>query len=392
MYKSQKIINARLKLIFWHVFCIEIGTTGQQEIDYKMDYKQNSNEVRRRAVQGHRYGCHRVIEPQNSLPQPAWKLDHTLPIYDNELLIEVERLNIDSASFKQLKEAAQENVPEIQQQILSIIQERGKMHNPVTGSGGMLIGRIIEKGPNHPDQSLKVGDRIASLVSLTLTPLNIKEITSIDLQTAQIAVQGYAILFASSPYAILPTDLPENLALAALDVCGAPAQVAQLVQEGQTVVVLGAGGKSGLLSLYQARKSTGKTGKIIAIEYDASQCEKLKELNMADIVLQGNAQEALPIFEQIEQLTSGALADVVINCVNVPHTEMTTILCTKSGGTAYFFSMATSFTAAALGAEGVGKDIKLMIGNGYTAGHADLTLNLLRESLALQELWLHKFA
>lgn len=342
-------------------------------------------------MEGHKYGCHRVVEPENSLPQPAWRLDASLPIYHNELLIEIERLNIDSASFLQLKEEAQGNPQALHDQILSIVEERGKMHNPVTGSGGMLIGRIKEKGSQHPDQSLQIGDRVASLVSLTLTPLCLEEISHIDLHTAQLEAKGYAILFESSPYAILPDDLPEELALGALDVCGAPAQVEKLVQEGNTVVILGAGGKSGLLSTFQARKSAGAAGQVIAVEYGQAQCERLKQLDVADHVLQGNAQQAIGIYEQVEQLTGGKLADVVINCVNVPNTEMTSILCTKDGGTAYFFSMATSFTAAALGAEGVGKDIKLMIGNGFTHGHAELTLNLLREFEALQNEMLHKY-
>ncbi len=49
--------------------------------------------------------------------------------------------------------------------------------------------------------------------------------------------------------------------------------------------------------------------------------------------------------------------------------------------------MATSFTAAALGAEGVGKDVRLTIGNGYARGHARLALDLVRETPALRKLF-----
>lgn len=58
---------------------------------------------------------------------------------------------------------------------------------------------------------------------------------------------------------------------------------------------------------------------------------------------------------------------------------MASILATKNGGIVYFFSMATSFTAAALGAEGVGKDVQLLIGNGYTKGHAEIVLDAARD-------------
>jgi L-erythro-3,5-diaminohexanoate dehydrogenase len=54
--------------------------------------------------------------------------------------------------------------------------------------------------------------------------------------------------------------------------------------------------------------------------------------------------------------------------------------------------MATSFTRAALGAEGVGKDINLIVGNGYARGHAELTLNILRESEPIRKLFEELYA
>jgi len=78
---------------------------------------------------------------------------------------------------------------------------------------------------------------------------------------------------------------------------------------------------------------------------------------------------------------------VVVNNVNVPNTEMSSILVTKNEGIVYFFSMATSFTRAALGAEGVGKDITMIIGNGYTKGHDELALDILRESDSIRRLF-----
>jgi L-erythro-3,5-diaminohexanoate dehydrogenase len=42
--------------------------------------------------------------------------------------------------------------------------------------------------------------------------------------------------------------------------------------------------------------------------------------------------------------------------------------------------MATSFTRAALGAEGIGKDVNMIIGNGYAKDHAKITIEILRES------------
>ncbi|SFI68521.1 L-erythro-3,5-diaminohexanoate dehydrogenase [Thermoflavimicrobium dichotomicum] len=341
---------------------------------------------------GHPYGLHRVCEPIGVLPQPAWKLDATPVIYANELLINVERLNIDSASFAQLKEEAKGNEEKIKQKILSIVRERGKMHNPVTGSGGMLIGRVEQIGSHFPHTNLQAGSRIATLVSLTLTPLRLEEIQHVDLKTGQLKVSGKAILFASGPYAVLPEDLPETVALAALDVCGAPAQTSRLVQPDHVVVVLGAGGKSGLLSLYHAWKKAGKDGRVIALEANEDACQEIHQLQMAHEIICVDATNPVAVLEAVTKVTDGKLADLTINCVNVPNTELSSILITREGGLVYFFSMAVRFTAAALGAEGVGKDVQMLIGNGYAKGHAELTIQTLRESKPLRELFVARYA
>ena len=196
---------------------------------------------------GCRYGTHRVVEPKGTLPQPALKLDNTMQIFDNEVLIDVQTLNIDSASYTQIREVCADDAEKMKQMILSIVAERGKMQNPVTGSGGMLIGTVREIGPKFPNKKLKVGDKIATLVSLSLTPLKIKEIKHLEATHDQVDVDAQAILFESGIFAVLPDDMNEKLALAALDVAGAPAQVDRLVKEGDTVCIIGGGGKSGVL-------------------------------------------------------------------------------------------------------------------------------------------------
>lgn len=318
------------------------------------------------------YGSHRVLEPIGVLPQSAWKLDSTMPIYENELLIDVEMLNIDAASFRQMREQAgtEEGIAAL---IMQTVQERGKQHNPVTGSGGMLIGTVREVGKEWTGK-IAVGSKIATLVSLSLTPLRLERIHSIDLASCHVQVRGQAILFDSGLFAELPVDLPQDFALSLLDVAGAPAQTAKLVQAGDTVLIIGAGGKSGLLCLYEAKHRVGVTGKVIALAYDERDYERISRSKLADVILQGDARASLAILQKVQDVTAGKLADLTINCVDAPGTEMSSILCTKENGTVYFFSMATSFTAAALGAEGAGKDVRMLIGNGYTKGHAEIAL------------------
>ncbi|MCF6094094.1 L-erythro-3,5-diaminohexanoate dehydrogenase [Microaerobacter geothermalis] len=340
---------------------------------------------------GHPLGLHRVIDPKGSLPQGAWKLNNDMILYDNELLIDVHQLNIDSASFHQIKEEVGHHAEAICKYMFSLVAQRGKHHNPVTGSGGVLIGKVKEIGPHFPGKDLREGDMIATLVSLTLTPLRLSHIHRIDLDTGQVNVTGEAILFASGLYAKLPEDLPQPLSLAVLDVCGAPAQTAKLVSSGDTVVILGAGGKSGLLSLYSARQKVGNHGKIMALEKGEKGIERLKKLQLADQIIKVDATCPVDVLEAVEQATEGRLADVVLNCANVSHTEMSAILSAKQGGKVYFFNMATSFSAAALGAEGVGKDVDLIIGNGYTRGHTELVFQMMRESRALFQLFMEVY-
>ena len=340
---------------------------------------------------GSPYGTHRVISPKGVLPQPADVIDNTMEIYDNEVLIDVQTLNVDSASFTQIEKQAHGDVEEIKKIMKGIVAKAGKHKNPVTGSGGMLIGTVKEIGPAYVGD-LKVGDKIATLVSLSLTPLVIDEIYAVRPDIDQVDIKGQAILFQSGIYAKLPSDMPETLALSVLDVAGAPAQAAKLVKPGDTVVVIGGGGKSGLLCLYEAKKRAGVTGKVICIGGSEKSTDRARKLNLADEYFAADATDAVGIYEKISELTGGQLADIVINCVNIENTEMASILACKDGGTVYFFSMATSFTKAALGAEGVGKDVNMIVGNGYTKGHAEISLQVLRECPALRDLFQEMYA
>jgi L-erythro-3,5-diaminohexanoate dehydrogenase len=218
--------------------------------------------------------------------------------------------------------------------------------------------------PGSEQLSFSIGGKKPTSSKLTLTG-------------GQIEVEGQAILFASGLYARLPGDIPEPVALAILDVAGAPAQTARLVRPGDTVLVVGGGGKSGTLCVYEARKRAGPAGRVIGLSPFAKDCERMRKLGWVDHAVQVDATDAVAMMEAIARVTAGQMADVTINCVNIQNTEMGSILSTRERGKIYFFSMATSFTAAALGAEGVGKDVEMIVGNGYAKDHAVYALALL---------------
>mgnify|MGYP003530730176 CR=1 FL=1 len=84
---------------------------------------------------------------------------------------------------------------------------------------------------------------------------------------------------------------------------------------------------------------------------------------------------------------AGGPADITVVCVDVPGCEQPAILSTAQGGTIIYFSMATSFSAAALGAEGLAADVRMLVGNGFAPGHAELALELVRSNGAVRALF-----
>ncbi|MDR7276049.1 hypothetical protein [Catenuloplanes atrovinosus] len=320
-------------------------------------------------------GGRRVLEPVGVLPQAAWRLDAEPEIAPDEVRVRVERLNLDAASFRQLREAHGDRVRD---EVLRIVAARGKMHNPVTGSGGMLIGVVEEVGP---EATLRVrpGDRIATLVSLTLTPLRLADgLARWDGRSEQVPCDGHAILHGRTVAAVLPDDLDPRLALAVLDVCGAPALTARVVARYSrpTVAVLGGSGKSGSLSLVAAKGA----GAVRTVAVCPDEAEAARVRGLADEVVVADARDPAAVAGRVR-------ADVTVVCVDVPGCEHAAILATADGGTVIFFSMATSFSAAALGAEGLAADVTLLIGNGYLPGHAEMALGLVRATPGLRELF-----
>ena len=344
------------------------------------------------ALKGNKYGTHRVIEPKGVLTQAAWKIDNDMTKrYSNEIICDVISLNIDSASFTQISEACGGDEEKIGEMILGIVAERGKQQNPVTGSGGMFIGKVAYIGEDLADRDLKVGDKIASLVSLSLTPLKIDKILALHKDIDRVDIIGQAVLFESGIYAKLPEDMSEPLALAALDVAGAPAQARKLPHEGDSVLILGANGKSGVLCGYEAMKKVGDKGNVVGVVRNPAQVPALMELGVYHKVIVADATKPIEVLEAALAANDGKEYDISICCVNIESCEMSAILPVRDDGIVYFFSMATSFTKAALGAEGIGKDVTMIVGNGYTKDHAEITLNGLRENEKLRKLFDEKY-
>ena len=323
-----------------------------------------------------RLGIHRSLDPRGALPQQARRLDVSSPTGPDEIAVELEYLNVDSASWRQIRESTDGSAEAMAARVLDIVGERGKMHNPVTGSGGMLVGRVAELGSHRAEPP--VGSRIATLVSLTVTPLVIDEITGIDPASSRVGVRGRAIVFGSSIYTLVPEGLDDAVVLGVLDVCGAPAWAARLARRGMSVVVIGAGGKSGMLTCAEAVRSVGRRGRVLGLCWPEDTVVAAKEAGAEALAV--DCTDAVAVMSAVADALEGELADLVFVCANVPGCEGGAILACKDDGRVVFFSMATSFSAAALTAEGLGKACELTIGSGFVPGHADLALDLVRSN------------
>jgi L-erythro-3,5-diaminohexanoate dehydrogenase len=353
--------------------------------------------MQRQDFPGSPLGLHRVIEPAGALPQAAWRLDPSPGLWPDEVRVRVDRLNLDAASFRQLSEAVagtEGAAPDgghaaaMRAAVLGIVAERGKMQNPVTGSGGMLTGVVAEAGPQSP-LGLVPGDRVATLVSLSLTPLAITDgLARWDGRSEQVPCDGHAILFGRSIAAVLPGDMPVPLALAVMDVCGAPALTARVVRKARAggtppvVAILGAAGKSGSLSAAAAREAGARS--VIGLVPTQAEADLLAKSGLADQVVIADARDPAAVAEAVR--AAGGPAQVTVVCVDVPGCEGGAVLATADRGTVIFFSMATSFSAAALGAEGVAADITMLIGNGYVPGHAAFALDLVRAEPGVRQI------
>ena len=336
-------------------------------------------------------GLHRVLDAAVVLPQAAQRLDTRRELWPDEVRVRVETLNLDAASFRQLETAHHGDGDAVRREVLDIVASRGKMQNPVTGSGGMLVGTVEEVGPAST-LGLSVGDRVATLVSLTLTPLVIEDgLERWDGLGEQVPADGYAILFGRSIAATIPDDLPPTLSLAVMDVCGAPALTRRVVEtyvsthaaHDVSVAVIGGAGKSGSLSLAAARQA-GATRTVGVVPHDA-EAALLRDSGLADHVVVADARDPIALRDAVA--ATGGPVDVTVVCVDVPGCEGGAILSTADRGTVIFFSMATSFSGAALGAEGVAADVTMLVGNGYTPGHAAYALELLRGNAGVRSLF-----
>ncbi len=300
------------------------------------------------------YGFHRVIKPVGVVPQAAWKINnYPKKLHFSEKIINVKLLNLDSTSMRQLKE----DYDDIGARILEIIKERGKMHNPITNSGGVLLGEYD-------------GKKIIPWTSLSAIPLQLTEIK--EIHEHGITVEGTAVLFESYHYSEITSGMDWRLAITALDIASLPVQVKRIVRGKKLKILILGCGKAGLAAMATI-KTYSPQSSILGIDIKDFNFKKIKNYGFTKKLAKIDASDAMAVLDFAKD------CDLVINCVNIPNTEASSVLAAKERGMVIFFSMATQFDKASLATDATGKDVDLIIGSGIARGEDKEIFNLLKQ-------------
>jgi L-erythro-3,5-diaminohexanoate dehydrogenase len=331
-------------------------------------------------------GVHRSLEPAGALPHIARRVDAQTPANQWEAELDVEMLNVDATSYKAIRERCDGDPERMAATIMEIVAERGKLQNPWTGSGGILVGTVSRVGDRHWDAGLEVGDRVVPLVSLITLPLRLEAAGPLDPASPQVPARGRAIVTGRMACARVPADLPLSTVLSALDVYPAASHARTLARPGQHVLVLGAG-HAGLVAAAAAHEAVGAggaRGRVTALDASEPALARMRAADAATTAIHGDATDPVGTMRALEA-HGLPRADLTLICTSAPGCEGTAILATQEHGTVLFFSTATSFPAAALGADAVASRVALVIPNGQTDDRGDYTLDLLRRSPALRD-------
>ena len=325
-----------------------------------------------------RLGVHRSLEPARALPHIARRLDAVLAANRYEAELAVEMLAVDATSFADIRRRGGGDPEAMAVIIAEIVARHGKLQNPETGSGGVALGRVTVVGQAHQLDGLAVGELVVPLASLIALPLELDSVGPVDPDSPLVPVRGRAVVTGSMRCGRVAADLGATVSLTAFDVYPAASYARELAAPGDHVLVLGAG-HAGLLAVAAARQAVGAAGSVTAIDVDPAALERAQAVDPEARTLQADVTDPLGVADQM-----AAPADLTLVCTSVPGAEGAALVATATRGTIVFFSTATRFAAAALGADAVGSRARLVIPNGLTEDHGQFALELLRADPSLR--------
>jgi L-erythro-3,5-diaminohexanoate dehydrogenase len=326
-------------------------------------------------------GINRSRRPAGALVHIAEVVDPVSPINEYEAELAVEMLAIDATSFAEIRRRSDSDPDTMAQTISEIVAERGKLQNPWTGSGGVAMGRLVRRGARRSPQEISDGDLVVPLASLIAIPLELTKIGPVTREDPHVPVRGRAIVTGGMQCAAMPPDLPIRAALTAFDVYPVASYVRTLARPEDHVLILGSG-HAGLLALAAAGATLDHEGTMTIIDVSPAALQQARSVEPRARTLQADVTQPLKVTDAMAETGVGP-ADLTLICTDVAGAEGSAIVATAACGTVLFFSTATRFSAAALGADAIGSHARLTIPNGLTEDRGQYALDLLRAVPAL---------
>lgn len=329
------------------------------------------------------YGVNRVLEPKYVLPTSAWKLDNSREIAPEEMRISIKRLHIETTSFKQICLEANNHDEQIKEKIMDIVLKRGKLHNPVTDTGGLLYGVVDEIGEEYRNKKhLKVGDEMLCNTSLAGVPLYINRIISVDKAYTQVEVEGYAIVFDKIPVVKKPEGVPLNLLLFIFNESGTLYRVSREIEGRKRFLVLGNNIMTNLMFGYVIRKKAGADAEIMCLfdkKTDLVIVGKSIDKLLSEVFDEVHYVNILRPMECLEKLNIESRFDMTINCADLPGAETINILATKSGGTVIFANLINNYNIALYITESISKHLEIKCADGYLEKYDEFDIEVVEE-------------
>ncbi|MBQ4650227.1 MAG: sigma-54-dependent Fis family transcriptional regulator [Firmicutes bacterium] len=329
------------------------------------------------------YGMKRVLEPKYVLPTSAWKLDNSRNLYPDELRVAIKRVHLEGTSFKQICTELNNNEEKIKQAIIDIVIRRGKLHNPVTDTGGLVYGEVEAIGSEYDNQhGLKPGDKVICNASLASVPMHIENIKSIDYVFNQIEVEGYAIVHSKIPLIKLRPGLPLNLLLFVLDESGTLYKLSNLVDGKEKILIVGNNMLTNLLFGYVTRRELGEKVEIVClldrktgIQVSGGGIDRL----ISKVFNEMHYLDILKPVECVEKMNAESMFDLSVNCAEIPGAETVNALVTKPGGTVLFANFINNMNIALYITESISKSLNVHGAVGYMESYDEFDMAIVEE-------------
>ena len=329
------------------------------------------------------YGLERSLTPRWTLAPSAWELDNSRELREGEIRIALERVHVEGTSFRQICQEAGNDEERIKEKINDIVIRRGKLHNPITDTGGLLCGVIEEIDRSYENtRGFKPGDKVICNASLAGLPMYIDRITNIDKVYSQFDAEGYAICLPGMPVNKRPDDIPVDLLLFAFNESGTIYTVSNDARDKKRIAVLANNNLMAMVYGYTIRKAAGPDAEVYCIldrntpvSAEGPKVEEFKKKVFTDV----HYVNVMRPVECLKQFADKPPVDMMVNCADIPGAETISVMATRSGGTVIFANFISNYNIALYVTEATSKDLNIKCADGYLDRYAEFDFEIVRE-------------